>query len=358
MPFRQTENHAKMPHRNLLTVNPIMRFITAAVPTQVGHNLVAEEVKIDPFGRGTTLRTAQQGSVERAGLGKVAHRKCQVEPGWGGHVLAFVAGLFEREASPAGKGKSMRKKAPHLSRGDQRRVLLKIDGQAVPVTVKINPRARRLIVKVHPSTGEVSVVASSRRALEHALDFARTEKEWIAGRLADVPPPVMLGLGARIPFRGEEHVIRQGGSMGKPVWIERDEDSLIIRVSGRSEHAGRRVLDFLKREARRRLESRVMEYARILGVSPRRITVRDTASRWGSCSSSRSLSFSWRLILAPPFVLDYVVAHEVAHLRELNHSPRFWALVERLVPDLRRAQDWLAGKGTELYRYAPRIERN
>ncbi len=252
----------------------------------------------------------------------------------------------------------MRKKAPHRSRSDQRRVLLKIDGQAVPVTVRINPRARRLIVKVHPSTGEVSVVASSRRALEHALEFARTEKDWIAGRLADVPPPVMLGLGACIPFRGEEHVIRQGGSGGKPVWIEREEDVAIIRVSGRSEHAGRRVLDFLKREARRKLEMRVMEYAGALGVSPRRITVRDTASRWGSCSSSRSLSFSWRLILAPPFVLDYVVAHEVAHLRELNHSPRFWRLVEALVPDLRRAQNWLARKGTELYRYAPRIERN
>src|SRR5581483_4190317 len=279
-----------MPHRNLLTVDPIMRFITAAVPAEVGHDLVPEEVEIDPFGCRWPLRTAQQGPVEGAGLREVAHRKCEVEAGWRSHVLAFVAGFFAREASPAGQGQSMRKKALHRSHGRQRRVLLKIDGQAVPVTVKINPRARRLIVKVHPSTGEVSVVASSRRALEHALDFARTEKEWIAGRLADVPPPVMLGLGARIPFRGEEHVIRQGGSMGKPVWIERDEAMPVIRVSGRSEHAGRRVLDFLKREARHRLESRAMEYARALGVSPRRITVRDTASRWGSCSSSRSLS--------------------------------------------------------------------
>ena len=233
-----------------------------------------------------------------------------------------------------------------------KRVLLKIDGQAVPVTVRINPRARRLIVKVHPSTGEVSVIASSRHALEHALDFARTETDWIAGRLADVPKPVMLGLGVRIPFRGQDHVIEEGVRSEKSVWI--DSETSVIRVSGRREHAGRRVQDFLKREARRQLEERVSEYSVALCISPRHITVRDTASRWGSCSSSRSLSFSWRLIMAPSFVLDYVVAHEVSHLRELNHRPRFWRLVELLVPDIEKSQAWLSVHGALLHRYAPR----
>src|SRR5204863_4110369 len=97
-------------------------------------------------------------------------------------------------------------------------------------------------------------------------------------------------------------------------------------------------------------EMRVLHHAGKLGVKPSRITVRDTASRWGSCSSARSLSFSWRLILAPDFVLDYVVAHEVAHLKEMNHSPRFWAHVKSLVGDMDAPQDWLKVNGRELQR--------
>jgi predicted metal-dependent hydrolase len=237
------------------------------------------------------------------------------------------------------------------------RALLRIDGRAIPITLRLNPRARRLIVKVHPSTGEVTVVAPSRRGLNHALDFARSERDWIVRRLAKVPPPVVLELGARIPFKGETHVIRKGGKGRAPVWIEHDGEDRIIHVSGDSEYAPRRVLDFLKREARKQLDARTTHFAGELGITPRRITVRDTASRWGSCSSGRSLSFSWRLILAPSFVLDYVVAHEVAHLREMNHGKRFWALLELLVADVEKPQRWLSQNGSTLHRVAPRLER-
>jgi hypothetical protein len=213
-----------------------------------------------------------------------------------------------------------------------------------------------LIVKVHPSTGEVTVVAPSSRALAHALDFAKTESDWIAKRLAHVPTPVPLGLGKRILFRGEEHVIRYGEGGTRPVWIERDDDGQkIIRVAGRAEHAARRLQDFLKREARRLLDARTTLYAEMIEAKPKRITVRDTASRWGSCSSGRMLSFSWRLVLAPPFVLDYVVAHEVAHLREMNHGTRFWRLLETMVADVEKPQAWLNANGAQLHRYAPRI---
>jgi predicted metal-dependent hydrolase len=235
------------------------------------------------------------------------------------------------------------------------RKLLRIDGEAVPVTLKLNPRARRLIVKVHPSTGEVTVVAPSRRSLAHAMEFARKESDWIARRLAHVPESVPLGLGRRILFRGEEHVIRYGDESRKPVWIEHEDGERIIRVTGRSEHAARRVLDFLKREARKILDTRALYYADALGVKPKRITLRDTATRWGSCSSCRSLSFSWRLIMAPPYVLDYVVAHEVAHLREMNHGPRFWRLVGEMVANVERPQAWLSEHGVMLHRYAPRV---
>src|SRR6266576_2936186 len=235
-----------------------------------------------------------------------------------------------------------------------KRELLKIDGKSIEVILRTNPRARRFIVKVDPSTGEVSVISPSSRSFDRALDFARKEKDWIAGRLADVPQPVQLEFGSVVMFKGIEHVIRSGDSKGAPVWIDREGARPAIRVGGRPEHASRRLLDWLKREARKRIDERVATYATALAVRPKRITIRDTSSRWGSCSSARSLSFSWRLILAPPAVLDYVVAHEVAHLRELNHKPRFWRLVQTLVPEIEKSQAWLSTHGALLHRYAPR----
>jgi len=232
------------------------------------------------------------------------------------------------------------------------RELLKIEGRAVEVNVKLNPRARRLIVKVHPASGEVSVIAPSNKALEHALEFARGQTDWIARQLSHVPSRIALAPGARIPFRGQDHLIARCEEARTPVWIE--QGAAIIRVGGRAEHAPRRLLDFLKRQARQTLETRAIELAARLGARPKRITVRDTASRWGSCSSTRCLSFSWRLILAPAFVLDYVVAHEVAHLSEMNHGPRFWRLVHELVGDVERPQTWLRQHGAGLHRYAAR----
>lgn len=235
-----------------------------------------------------------------------------------------------------------------------KRELLKIDGKSVEVILRADPRARRFIVKVDPATGQVVVVSPSLRSLERALEFARGEEEWIAGRLAKVEPPVRLVAGSEILFKGVPHQIRAGIGGRAPVWIDRDALRPTIRVEGQPEHTGRRLVDWLKREARRRIDERVWNYSERLGVTPKRINIRDTTSRWGSCSSTRTLSFSWRLILAPPSVLDYVVAHEVSHLRELNHRPRFWRLVETLVSDLDRSQRWLSENGTLLHRYAPR----
>jgi len=234
-----------------------------------------------------------------------------------------------------------------------KRALLRIDGEPVEVILRTNPRARRFIVKVDPSTREVSVVAPSSRSLDRAFDFARGERDWIAGRLAGVPKPVPLALGHKLMFRGQVHLLREGKGR-KPVWIDGDADEPTIRVHGRAEHATRRVHDWLKREARRRITERATEYAAELGAKPKRITIRDTTSRWGSCSTAKSLSFSWRLILAPPHVLDYVVAHEVSHLREMNHEPRFWRLVETLVARPEKSQAWLSENGALLHRYAPR----
>jgi predicted metal-dependent hydrolase len=236
------------------------------------------------------------------------------------------------------------------TRKTARPALLKIDGRAVEVSVRLNPRARRLIVKVHPTTGEVTVTAPSQRALDRALVFAQGQSDWIARQLAHVPQPVHLGTESVVPFMGKDHVVRAGESGRGAVWAE-DE---ILYVTGGKEHHPRRIVDFLKKEARKHLEARTLEYGARLGVKHTRITVRDTASRWGSCSAKRALSYSWRLILAPAFVLDYVVAHEVAHMREMNHGPAFWRLVKELVPDPRKAQNWLRDHGASLHRYAPK----
>jgi len=239
------------------------------------------------------------------------------------------------------------------TRRGSKRELLRIDGRAVEVTMRLNPRARRLIVKVHPSTGEIAVVAPSERSVNRALDFARAEEDWIAGRLAKVPVPVYFEPGNTILFKGEIYPIRLAPGERGGVWLDNESTKPTLRVSGQREHAPRRIEDWLKKQARQHVSRRVQAHAAALDVTPRRITVRDASSRWGSCSTSGAMSFSWRLILAPNFVLNYVAAHEVAHLREMNHSRRFWRLVDQLVgaKEAEEAQAWLRQNGAELHRY-------
>jgi predicted metal-dependent hydrolase len=142
------------------------------------------------------------------------------------------------------------------------------------------------------------------------------------------------------------------------VWTETDEaGNRLLCIAGEPPHVDRRTSDFLKREAQRDLEAASRRYAAELGVALKRIYVRDQSSRWGSCSNTGVLSFSWRLILAPSFVLDYLAAHEVCHLVELNHSLRFWRLVKRLYPDVERAKVWLDVHGTDLHRYGLSAQR-
>jgi hypothetical protein len=158
--------------------------------------------------------------------------------------------------------------------------------------------------------------------------------------------------GAAIPLRGVPHGISHRPDSRGNVWIELDaEGSPLLCVAGRAPHIARRIADFLKREAKRDLTVSTQRHAAVLGVAIGRIAVRDTASRWGSCSREGALSYSWRLILAPPFVLDYLAAHEVAHRRELNHSARFWRVVDQLTADRRRAEAWLKAHGNSLHRY-------
>lgn len=236
---------------------------------------------------------------------------------------------------------------------------LRIGGRSVPVKVRLNPRARRLIVKVHPSTGEVAVIAPSERSVHKALDFARQEGDWIADHLSRVPTPVYLEPGDTVLFKGSLYVLRLSPDARGTVWVDNEASRPTIRVSGRREHAPRRVEDWLKKQARTQILRRVNALTTDLGVKAGRITVRDAASRWGSCSTTGAISLSWRLIMAPNYVLNYVVAHEIAHLKEMNHGARFWRLVDRLVgeDEALAAQSWLRENGTELHRYTAKVPK-
>lgn len=219
--------------------------------------------------------------------------------------------------------------------------------RTAPLTARINRRARRLIVTVDAVSGRVIVTAPSKRALPEALDFARTRARWISRQLdgGRSAKPFLNGL--VFPLRGAPVTIVNEG--GPRAGVRLDGDRLI--AGGDAKHLNRRVTDWLKAEARSALTDRADHYTELLGRKRGPITIRDTRSRWGSCARDGALSFSWRLIIAPPAVLDYVAAHECAHLVHLNHSPAYWRIVKGLGVDARAARDWFANHGAGLYAY-------
>lgn len=229
---------------------------------------------------------------------------------------------------------------------------LRVAGEDVLVTLRRNARARRYTLRVRAATRDVVLTLPANGKLKEALDFARRHTGWIEARLARLPGEVPFAADEVIPLRGEPHrIIHQAGSRGT-VWVGTGEDGeKLLYVAGEAAHLARRLEDFLKREAKRDLLEAAHRHARALGVTITRVTLRDTASRWGSCSSTGALSFSWRLIFAPPSVLDYLAAHEVAHRREMNHGPRFWRTVDELFPERVKAEAWLKRHGAELNRY-------
>jgi predicted metal-dependent hydrolase len=231
------------------------------------------------------------------------------------------------------------------------------DQAVYPVRLRRHRRARRYTLRIDAASREVVLTMPPRGTVREAREFAHKHGGWIAARLKRLPEAAPFADGVDIPLRGLPHrIIHRPGARGT-VWGEADEGGkALLCVAGQAPHINRRVGDFLRRQAAHDLEAAARRYADALGVRIRRVSVRDQASRWGSCSNTGVLSFSWRLILAPPFVLDYLAAHEVAHLVELNHSPKFWRLVKRLYPDFARAKAWLDLHGADLHRYglAPR----
>ncbi|KQO49985.1 MULTISPECIES: SprT family zinc-dependent metalloprotease [unclassified Methylobacterium] len=225
------------------------------------------------------------------------------------------------------------------------------EGVKFRVVLRRRPTARRLTLRVSSATGEVVMTLPARTSLAVARTFAVSHGGWIAMRLAKVPDRVAFEAGAELPLRGVPHRILHRSERSGVTLVTEAENGPALSVACEAPHLPRRVRDFLEREVRKDLARSVSHYTEKLGQGPKRITVRDTRSRWGSCTARGELNFSWRLILAPPLVLDYLVAHEMAHLREMNHSSRFWSLVGSLCPHVEEAERWLKRNGASLHRY-------
>ena len=209
-----------------------------------------------------------------------------------------------------------------------------------------SPRARRVSLRIDPCGGSVVVTLPPRAGRNAGMALLMDHAAWVSARLAALPGAIPLAAGSRLPLHGVDHLIRHVPRRRGTVWVENGE----ILVAGEPAALARRVAEFLRAEARRSLAARVQAKSRRAGVRPRRLTVKDTTSRWGSCASSGNLAFNWRLVMAPGFVQDYVAAHEVAHLRHMNHGPQFWALVATLTDHTDAAVVWLRTEGSRLLR--------
>jgi len=209
-----------------------------------------------------------------------------------------------------------------------------------PISIRVSRRARRIALRINAAERSVELVLPPGVPASHGWRFVQSKRGWIAARLEALPPSVPFAEGAMVPVLGVPHrICREVDANAPPVAIVGGE----IRVRGEAVHLARRVRDFLAAMAGREFARRARPLAQI--------TVRDTRSRWGSCSGRGNLSFSWRLIFAPERVIDYVVAHEVAHLAEMNHGPRFWRLLESLSPGSATPRAWLKRHRSRLFSY-------
>ena len=216
-----------------------------------------------------------------------------------------------------------------------------------PLTLKVSPRARVMRLRVDPRTGAVLLTVPRRVSQRRALDWAAGQSGWIEAALADVPPPERIGPGSVVPLYGCPHFI--DWQPGRPRRIDVEDDRLV--VGGPEAGLEARILRWLKAHARDLLSDETAFFAARAGRRVTRVAVGDPLSRGGSCSASGAIRYSWRLILAPPFVRRATVAHEVGHLVHMNHSPAFHALVAELLgEDPRPARTWLRREGAKLHR--------
>jgi predicted metal-dependent hydrolase len=218
------------------------------------------------------------------------------------------------------------------------------------VLLKISPRARRLALRLDSDGRIVNLVVPPRASLEKAREFALLHQDWIRERLADLPEPIPFADGALIPLAGIPRRLRiEHDPAHRRTSISLTEDEILVRTN--KDDPSMRLVRFFKEQAKEHISALAHDKAARIGKKIAAIQVRDTRSRWGSCSHDGNLSFCWRLIFAPAEALDYVVAHEIAHLAHMNHGPKFWAQCAALCDDYGRGKRWMRASGKELMRY-------
>lgn len=239
--------------------------------------------------------------------------------------------------------RSVRKPAPPETR------TLDVAGRLMPLTIKQHERATRITLRIEPGGRALKMTIPSGLARRDVDAFLDRHQGWLMTKLAKFSTDTGLHDGGTILFRGVSHRIQHTGSLRGLTEVTVVDGKPVLRVSGMPEHLGRRIATFLKKEARADLERLAKFHAHSIRAPIKSISMKDTRSRWGSCSAEGNLSFSWRIIMAPPAVVDYLAAHEVAHLKEMNHGPHFWALCKKLCPGMEDAKSWLKRHGSLLH---------
>jgi predicted metal-dependent hydrolase len=223
-----------------------------------------------------------------------------------------------------------------------------VAGRTLPLKIVENERARRLTLRIDAGGRGLRITVPPGLRIDEVDRFLHRQQGWLEQRLAKVPERPQVRPGIKVPLRGVPHlIVHEPGKRGS-VTVGTEDGSPALIVHGDRRHLQRRIADFLKREAKRDIDALVAKHTASIGKKAKAVRFRDTTSRWGSCTSDGALSFSWRIMMAPSPVINYLVAHEVAHLKEMNHGPKFWKLCEELCPDTNRCKAWLKKNGGAL----------
>ena len=225
--------------------------------------------------------------------------------------------------------------------------VISIKGKNIPLRLRRDARAKRMILRIDNKLEGAVVTIPLWTSEWEAFLMVQEKSDWVLSKLDTIPPKIAFESGAIIPLLGEYYNISHDPDQKEVVIKSRYE----IRLGGRKEHLSRRLGDWLRKEAKIIIQPKAIEMAEKYNWKIGRISVRDTKSRWGSCASSGNLSFCWRLIFAPEWVLNYVIAHEVSHLRHMNHGSEFWQTVANFNVRVDEARVWLSKNAEQLQRY-------
>ncbi len=224
----------------------------------------------------------------------------------------------------------------------------KVGERSLTLRVTESARASRLTLRIETGGRALKMTVPPGMPPREVESFLSRHQGWLEAKLAKYPDKPKLRPGVKLPLRGVPHLIVHEPAKRGSVEQASDEDGPYLMVHGERAHLGRRLQDYMKKQAKNDIEPMALQLALQCGKKVKSIRFKDTKSRWGSCTSDGSLAFSWRIMMAPRPVIFYLVAHEVAHLTEMNHGPKFWKLTKELCPEMDKAKAWLKRNGPAL----------